>query len=95
MEILSICLTKIPTNKIRLGKDGHKYVGIVVSKRKQPDEYGNDLTVSISKSEQERKEKAATLYVGSGKTFAPAPASDTVGGLEDMPVAEELDDLPF
>ena len=94
MEILSICLTKIPKDRIKIGKDGHKYVSLIVSKRQEPDQYRNDLAVSISKTEQERKERVKTIYVGSGKTYSLIPV-DPAQSVNDMPQATNFDDLPY
>ncbi|MDR2584757.1 MAG: hypothetical protein LBC84_00820 [Prevotellaceae bacterium] len=98
MQIISIQLNKIPKDRIRKGTDGNLYISLVVSERKAPDQYGNNLTVSLSKTEQERKDKAATLYVGSGKTHIPKQENapfDPIAAFEQMPKVEAMDDLPF
>lgn len=46
-----------------------------------------------SKEERERKDKR--VYVGRGKSVVFRPAEPTPDQVADLPVAENVDDLPF
>lgn len=101
MEVLSLCLSDIDKTKIFTAKNGKKYLSVVVTDRKEVDQYGNDLVVYVSQSKDERDNKSPKNYIGSGKTYQsfsrqqegdddrPQPSSMT------QPQEEETDDLPF
>ena len=78
MEICSICVTDIPKDAFKLAKNGKKYLNFVINKRKEVDKFGNDLTIQLSQSKEEKESKMAKVYIGQGKTFVfkddPKPA---------------------
>ena len=105
MQVISLCLSDLPKEKITAAANGKKYISIVVDSRKEPDKFGNDLTVAINQSKEERAAKQPKKYVGSGKTYtfgadnkpsqtqkAPEPIKET-DAFDD--VAAEETDLPF
>ena len=47
-ESISICLDDIPIEHITNHKNGKRYVNITVSKKKEVDQYGKDLSVSVN-----------------------------------------------
>lgn len=65
---LDIDLTMLPKAKITEGKNGHKYIKLTASTMKQPDKWGNDMTIYISQTREERG-KVDRLFVGKGKTY--------------------------
>ena len=65
---LDIDLTMLPKIKITEARNGHKYVKLTVTSMRQPDKFGNDMTVFISQSKEERG-KVDRMYVGKGKTW--------------------------
>lgn len=94
MEVLNICLSDIDKTKIFTAKNGKKYLSVVVTERKEVDQFGNDLVVYVSQSKDERDNKAQKNYIGSGKTYGerttqaqPQEAS--------QPQDEGTEDLPF
>ena len=101
MEVINICLSDIDKSKIFTAKNGKKYLSVVVTERKEVDQYGNDLVVYVSQSKDERDNKAQKNYIGNGKTYQPfsrqqedvddrpQPSSMT------QPQDEETEDLPF
>ena len=95
MRLLGICLSDIPKDKMRQGKDGKIYVNIIVTEMKQADMYGNDLTVYVQQTKEEREDKMVKSYIGKGKTFnfgaSSSPSTEDIGN---MPPAE-TDDLPW
>lgn len=71
MRVVSVCLTDIPKDRIKKSeKNGKYYVSLLVSDRQQPDNYGNDLSVSVSLDKEERAAKVAPIYVGSGRNYS-------------------------
>ena len=70
MRVLDICLSDIPKDRIKEGRNGKKYLDIVVTEMRQPDNYGNDLTVYVQQTKEERQDKAPKIYIGKGKTYS-------------------------
>lgn len=67
---INIDLTQIAqAKKHRKAKNEHNYIDLIVTEMKQPDEYGNDLTIYISKTKDESDSGEPTIYVGKGKTI--------------------------
>lgn len=64
---LDIDLTMLPKDKIKQGSNGHKYIKLSATTMKQPDRYGNDMTLYITQSKEERGQDR--IYVGKGKTW--------------------------
>lgn len=91
MKVISICLTDLPKDKITVGKNGKKYISIVVDDRREKDQFGNDQTVYVNQTKEERAAKEAKTYVGQGKTYE---FNKTVNQATSTPAFED-DDLPF
>jgi hypothetical protein len=62
----SIDLAKIDKSKI-YEKDGKKWLSIQVSLNDETDNYGNNASVTINQSKEERDNKAPKTYLGNGK----------------------------
>ncbi|MDR2928227.1 MAG: hypothetical protein LBV41_08535 [Cytophagaceae bacterium] len=91
---ISICLTDIPKEAIKVSeRNGKKYLSIVVAERKEPDQYDNTHTVYVSQTKEEREAKAEKRYIGSGKLIAFNHV--TPANVDDLPPAQNFDDLPF
>jgi hypothetical protein len=88
---LKIDVTKIPKDKIFEGAKG-KYLDIVVSKRQQPDNYGNTHTVYIkTKSKEEEK-----IYIGSGVgKFEDAAPTQNAPATGNTNASNDVSYLPF
>ena len=105
MIIISVDLSKVDKKFIRTGKNGHSYLNLMVSKRKEVSEYGETHTVAISKSEAERQLDNSTVYVGGGKGyFEDAIGDNALDNLtgessaddgEPTPSEDDNKDLPF
>ena len=98
----SIDLTKIPKDKIIVGKKG-KYIPISISVNDEPDQFGNQGPVIVDQSKEEREAKATKTYLGNCKvvwtngTF-PEPVPFERPAQTAAPVkkvAEVKEDLPF
>lgn len=90
---LSICLTDLPKDKIKQAANGKKYINLVCASRKEISQYGETHTLYVSQTKDEREAGAQTQYVGAGKEYAPQPV--TAESIDNMPVADVHDDLPF
>ncbi|MDR1544456.1 MAG: hypothetical protein LBS50_08645 [Prevotellaceae bacterium] len=66
---LNLCVSDIPKQFVRKGKNGKFYVNLLVVQRKEIDHFGNTHTVKISKTAEELQLDTANVYVGSGKVF--------------------------
>lgn len=65
---ISICLTDIDKSKItQSDKNGKSYLDIIVDKKQSPDQWGNDHTVYINQTKEERAAKKPKTYIGNGK----------------------------
>ena len=65
MILLKLNLSKIPKDKIFNADSGAKYLDVVVFQRDIPTDWGDTLTVSISKTKEEREAGEQTIYIGS------------------------------
>lgn len=99
---ISICVDDIPKDKITTGKNGKRYLNLVVDKRKEKDKFDNDHTVYISQSKDERTAKLPKVYVGNGKELvfggqqaAPQAQSTTYTPPAYDPHSGNDSDLPF
>ncbi len=50
-------------------KNGEEYATIVVEKKKEIDQYGNDWVAYNSQSKEDRQSKLPKKYVGNGKEY--------------------------
>ena len=91
---MSICLSDLPTEKIKVGTNKKKYINLVIAKRREEGAYGETHTIFVSSTKEEREANAAKVYVGSGKEYQPQHAP-THEDIEAMPASEKNDDLPF
>jgi len=90
----SLDLSKLPKEKIVKGKKG-TYINLSMSLNDQTNAYGQNASVTVAQSKEERDAKEDRVYVGNGKvawtdgSIAKAEAQDAV-------VEEVADaDLPF
>ena len=100
MITLSICLTDLPKYAIQTGKNGKKYINLVVDKRKAESQYGETHTVYLSQSKEQRDAKADKVYVGGGKEYVFGSNNDQPKQQQAQPKPKaepqsEEDGLPF
>ena len=102
----SIDLTKIPKDRIVEGKKG-KYLNVVVTVNNEVDQYGNNASITVDQTAEERQAKAQKTYLGNAKVvwtdgqFPSAPPRD--GQMQQgmnaptaaMPSPAPANDLPF
>lgn len=92
-----IDVTKIPREAIYVGEKG-KYVSIDILVNETPDNYGNDCSINIRQTKEEREAKTPKIYVGNGKKVfgwgEPMDAHNTAKSNGYQPQADD-DEIPF
>ena len=53
---VSICLSDLPKEHITEAKNGKKYINLAINRKKEPDQYGKDLSVAVDTWKPEPKE---------------------------------------
>lgn len=93
----SICLSNIPKEQIKKGKDGKMYISIVIAERQEVSTYGETHTIFMSQTEEDRNAKAPKRYIGGAKKHQPKPAPVTAEEINNLPPIsqDDVDDLPF
>jgi len=96
MYQISVCLSDLPKDKMKKPANGKVYINLIVADRREPDQYGNDLTVFVSQSKEEREAKADKIYCGQGKKLQQqtAPSAEQIEAAPGVS-EEETNDLPF
>ena len=96
----SIDLNKIDRSKIvNTNKDGKpfengaKYLNVVVWINDEADKYGNNASIQISQSKEEREAGEKATYIGNLKF--PQSRDGEKAKAEPVRSSKELDDLPF
>ena len=82
----SIDVTKIDKSKLVKGKKG-TYLPLSIVLNDEPDKYGNDVSVSLTQTKEERDAKTPRVYLGNGKTVWKGQAA--------AKAAPTNSDLPF
>ena len=90
---VSIDLTKIDKSQIVEGKNGGKYVNVTLSVNDEEDKYGNNVSLWMSQSKEDREAKANRVFLGNGKKLW----SDDAKRQGKVSKKQEVvnDDLPF
>ena len=63
----SLDLSKIEKSKIIKGKKG-SYINVTMFINDEVDQYGNDASVIVSQTKEEREAKTPRVYLGNGRT---------------------------
>jgi hypothetical protein len=107
MIVIDICLSDIPKDAITEGKNGKKYLKLVLNKRKSEGKFGETHTLQLSQTKEQREAKAAPVYVGGGKEYqfsktpenAPVKSQSTtstgLNGDAAQMFNDQFTDLPF
>jgi len=95
----SIDLTKIPREKIVEGKKG-KYLNVVVTINDEVDQYGNNASITVDQTPEERQAKEAKTYLGNVKVIwtdgqVPQPTPRDAQPIQQQAAPVDNDDLPF
>lgn len=70
MIVIDICLSDIPKDAITEGKNGKKYLKLVLNKRKSEGKFGETHSLQLSQTKEQREAKVAPVYVGGGKEYS-------------------------
>lgn len=109
MILGSICLSDIPKDRITEGKNGKKYLDImVVEKYEGVDQWGNTHAIACKQTREEIDAKAKKIYLGNGKEYSRKSYTQGEAKVETAPskgatkkeapapsTAQGEDDLPF
>lgn len=95
----SIDVTKIPKDKLYQGKKGN-YLSVTVSVNDETDQYGNNASIYVAQSKEEREAKADRIYLGNGKVvWNDGNITNAVRDDESLPqtggAPDDADSLPF
>lgn len=88
---VSIDLNKLDKSRIIEGKNGAKYYNFTVNVNDEKDQYGNDASVTISQTAEERQAKAQRTFVGNGRVVW---SNNSIQQTTSQP-KEEIDDFPM
>lgn len=69
MIIIDICLSEVPKELITEGKNGKKYLKLVLNERKSEGKFGETHTLQLSQTKEARLAGVKPTYVGSGKAY--------------------------
>ncbi len=98
MISISICLSDLPKEKITTSaKNSKKYINLIVADKRETDPYGNDTTVYVSQTKEEREGVSKTIYVGQGKKIGAKPQTQSapIQQPAQQHIPDPTDDLPF
>jgi len=60
-------MDKIDESKIVTTEKGKKFLNLLVEVKDTKDQFGNDVSISHNQTKEERMEKQAKIFLGSGK----------------------------
>jgi hypothetical protein len=91
-------ISQIDKSKIIEGKNGAQWINITISANDEPDQYDNDISITIARSEEERKKDSPTftkaVYLANAKTtWSNGVAQKSIK--KDRPQEPTEDVLPF
>jgi len=97
MVVISVCLSDLPKDKITEGKNGKKYINLVVDEKKEIDQYKNSHIVYVNQTKEEREAKIGKKYVGNGREYKFNATTPQTLSTEQYtpPSSTSVDDLPF
>lgn len=93
----SICLTDIPKELIKVGRNGKKYLSISVWERRTQSQYGHTHYIKADCKKEEQRE-GVNYFIGDLKTSTPRQDPEPTRDVSEVfpPKQEEVsDDLPF
>lgn len=91
---VSIDLNKLDKSRIVEGKNGAKYYNFTINVNDEKDQYGNDASVTISQTAEERQAKAQRTFVGNGRVVW-SGTSNKQNETKSFDSTPQEGDLPF
>ncbi len=97
---LSLDVTKLPKEKMIKGKKG-TYINLTMFLQDETDQYGNNASLIVAQTQEEREAKGDRTYLGNGKiawtdgSIAAAERQDSSNSSAKEVSTEDTSDLPF
>ena len=92
----SICLNDIPKELITVGRNGKKYLNVVINARREVSQYGYTHYIKAN-CKKELQRSGVNYYIGDLKPSQMQPQQAQAGTGYEQPanVQSDKDDLPF
>jgi hypothetical protein len=91
----SLRVDKLPKEKFVIGKDGAVYYNGTISISDETNQWGQNVSITDSQTQEEREAKKAKNYLGNGKVVWTDGKVATATKQEVKASVEETSDLPF
>ena len=94
----SLRVDKLPKEKFVAGKDGAFYYNFTIAVNDKSDNYGNNVSITDSQTQEEREAKKPKTYLGNGKVvWTDGNITKAEKSVNEIPVKSEVleSDLPF
>ena len=92
---VSLRVDKLPKEKFVSGKDGAVYYNFTVGVNDEPNQYGQNVSLTDSQTQEEREAKKAKVYLGNGNVVWTDGNIKTAPKKEKASSATVESDLPF
>jgi hypothetical protein len=92
---LSLRVDKLPKEKFVSGKDGAVYYNFTVGVNDEANQFGQNVSLTDSQTQEEREAKKPKVYLGNGNVVWTNGEIKTAPKKEKATAAEVGSDLPF
>jgi hypothetical protein len=92
---VSLRVDKLPKEKFVSGKDGAVYYNFTIGVSDDANQYGQNVSLTDSQTQEEREAKKAKVYLGNGNVVWTNGEIKTAPKKEKATASVEDDSLPF
>ena len=92
---VSLRVDKLPKEKFVSGKDGAVYYNFTVSVNDEANQFGQNVSLTDSQTQEEREAKKPKVYLGNGNVVWTNGEIKTAPKKDKATAAEVESDLPF
>jgi hypothetical protein len=92
---VSMRVDALPKEKFISGKDGKVYYNFTVSVNDEPNQFGQNVSLTDSQTQEEREAKKPKVYLGNGNVVWTNGEIKTAPKKDKATAAEVESDLPF
>lgn len=92
---VSLRVDALPKEKFISGKDGKVYYNFTISVNDEVNQFGQNVSLTDSQTQEEREAKKAKVYLGNGTVVWTDGNIKTAPKKEKATAAEVASDLPF
>jgi hypothetical protein len=92
---VSMRVDALPKEKFVSGKDGKVYYNFTVSVNDEPNQFGQNVSLTDSQTQEEREAKKPKVYLGNGNVVWTNGEIKTAPKKDKATAAEVTSDLPF